>query len=361
MKSQNSSTNSLQDYAARSALVPIMWSIDAEPDGFFVDPHKPEPWRGLERALTELAPVRERIAQATGAPPRNCWMVRTDPQIAVTYGSASWPLEHYRDIFAALTSMGDEIGLHVHTYRPTPRGDGWIVECADPDWIEHCVRSSVAAYTDSLGLRPRVFSIGVHWMSNEVRSLLEELGIEIDHTLMPGQPGRPISDFFTHEGEARGMFPDYLSVPRRPFRPSKHDFRVEDASRTEGLWMLPTTAVPLGIRLPWRKRLRSFAKSLIGRGRAALTPLALRNGPVELREGFNRILYEAERPHFVFEMRCSVFDAPPVWRRVQESLDFILSHPEARRFRFVTPHKLLQMLGCVPNEAMEQAAMKAVA
>jgi hypothetical protein len=48
-----------------------------------------------------------------------------------------------------------------------------------------------------------------------------------------------------------------------------------------------------------------------------------------------------------------VFALPPVWQRITASLDFILSHPAARRFRFVTPHEALRMLGCLPTPSAE--------
>ena len=342
--------------AASSAVVPIVLSIDAEPDGFFIDPRHPEPWRGLEQAQRVLKPLREQIAAHIGAPPRFTWMVRMDPQISVTYRSAAWPLERYRAIFSALRAAGDEIGLHVHTYRPVDGPGDWIVECADERWVEHCVRSSIAAFAEAQGSRPRVFSMGVHWMSNAIVQLLEEQGIEIDHSLLPGQRGRPMSELVGHGGAASGELADCRHVPRRPYRPSKRDFRIEDPSRTEGLWMLPATAIPEGVPVHWQRRLRRFAAKLIGRSRIDLSPLALRRGPAELRPGFERILSTCEQPHFVFEMRCNVFDAPDVWRRIQACLDYILSHPEAHRFRFVTPHEALELLGCVPASAARTAA-----
>ena len=102
--------------------------------------------------------------------------------------------------------------------------------------------------------------------------------------------------------------------------------------------------------------LRRFAAKLLGRSRIDLTPLALRRGPAELRAGFERLLATTERPHFVFEMRSSVFAMPDVWNRIRASLDFILSHPEAHRFRFVTPHEALEHLGCVSSSVTWAAA-----
>lgn len=114
--------------------------------------------------------------------------------------------------------------------------------------------------------------------------------------------------------------------------------------------MLPATAIPEGVPTHWQRRLRRFAATLIGRRRIELSPLALRRGPAELRPGFECILSGTERPHFVFEMRSNVYGLPEVWRRIQASLDFILSHPQARRFRFVTPHQALELLGCFPPQ-----------
>jgi len=110
-------TYRLERGALGTDKIPIILNIDAEPDGLFIDRERPLPWRGYERSAEYLQRLRSRIASVTGSPAHFTWLVRLDPQIAETYGSAEWPLMRYGDRLSADEAIGDELGVHIHPYR----------------------------------------------------------------------------------------------------------------------------------------------------------------------------------------------------------------------------------------------------
>lgn len=76
--------------------------------------------------------------------------------------------------------------------------------------------------------------------------LLEE-GVRLDLTLerMPEVPRLLAFERGT------GIIPDGTSIPLRAYRPSSHDFRLPDPTKTTGLGMLPLTPYEHGSLSPW--------------------------------------------------------------------------------------------------------------
>src|SRR6185369_6910332 len=97
--------------------VPVLVLIDVEPDRFFIDRTDPAPWSGFERGVEVMTKVRDVLARRTGRSAHFTWLVRTDEQVAQTYGSAGWAFDHYRRTFETLLAEHDEVGVHVHAYR----------------------------------------------------------------------------------------------------------------------------------------------------------------------------------------------------------------------------------------------------
>ena len=224
---------------AQAPRIPVILCIDAEPDGFFIDRRRSDPWLGYERSVEFFRRFRDRL-QPSGERARFTWCYRMDPQVAETYGAAEWVARHYETITAQLIGDGDELGLHAHGYRWEAAAGAWTVDHGNQSWIDHTVRTSFAAFERAFGERCRTFRFGDRWMSNGTVRLLAELGTRHDLTL---EPGHPALDSY-HPGRSSGSLPDYTDLPVDPYRPSPDDFRRPARDGSGGLWLIPLTTAP---------------------------------------------------------------------------------------------------------------------
>lgn len=210
--------------------------IDVEPDERLIDPSVRKDWSGFEVTYELLSKLRPRLEAATGSPVHFSWFFRMDPQIASTYGSASWAVTRYHSLIKGIKRSGDAIGLHTHPWRWNESLNKWIVDLASQDWINSCLRMGFASFRESLKERCLYFRFGDHWMNNATLRLIEKLGARFDLTLEPGQTGGQIDEPFT------GNFLDYSQVPQRPYRPSRSDFRKPGSYLRRRLWIVPLSA-----------------------------------------------------------------------------------------------------------------------
>jgi len=211
--------------------------MDVEPDDRLINPSVPKDWIGFESTFEIFAKLRPRIEAATGSPVHFSWFFRMDPQIAITYGSASWAVVRYESLIREIKRAGDAIGLHAHSWRLNQIRDKWIVDFADQDWINHCLSMGFEAFRQSLNEGCLYFRFGDHWMNNATSRLIEKLGARFDLTLEPGQTGGHVAEPFT------GDFLDYSQVPRHPYISSRTDFR-KPGSYPRKLWTIPLSAGP---------------------------------------------------------------------------------------------------------------------
>ena len=331
----------------RCAEVPFILTIDAEPDGHFLDRGRRDRWRGLERMVPEIQALRDRISRATGTPATFTWNWRLDPQITETYGTAGWGLERYAELAETLRREGDELGVHTHAYRWSRGSEAWIADYGNQEWIETCLRTAVDAYREILGTPPRTSSMGDNWLNGETVSLLEQLGIRHELTL---QPRLPVRAFRQDLGRFTGARVDSSAVAPAPFQPSEGDVLKAGPRRRDGIWLIPLSVgrCPFGPGTPagWRRRL----PTLLG-WRRTLSQLYLRLGPAQLAGAFEDILTEEARPYFNFGIRSSLALAQGALGRFRRSLDFMLGHRQAKRFNFCTPARALELLGLGPSPA----------
>lgn len=322
--------------------VPIVLRVDAEPDPFFTDRKRPEPWRGYEEALRFFAALRPRLEGASGRGCHLTWLFRSDPQIAETYGSASWAFETYRSSVCRLEQEGDEIGLHVHAFRWIEREGAWCVDHGNQDWVDRCVAMGLTAFFETRDRGCSAFAFGDRWLSNQTVSYLDERGVQYDLTLEPGAPSIPTY----HPGRLyTGRLPDYRRVPRHPYRPSKHDYRLPSPDRREGIWMVPLSTLYYPL-----KRIRKVYNRL----RSSVTPrqehmaLSPSHEPHLFRRFFDEHLYEADVP-IVMVARTNSFIPGRSRNHLDLNFDWLLSHPERARFRFDTPEEALRDFAASPK------------
>lgn len=217
-----------------------MFCIDVEPDPRVFDPTEPFPWTGFERILDWLPAVRERLSEATGRPAAFTWLLRMDPQVEKTWGSATWVAEQHEDVFSDLADIGDEFGLHTHTWRWDERSGEWFADYEDPAWAEHCVEIGLDAFESAFGRSCTAHRGGDHYLSGGMLALLGSRGVKVDLTVEPGLG--PTSAF---EGEtARGSTPDYRGAPPVPYRSSAERFPARDPGASNGPLLIPLLSAP---------------------------------------------------------------------------------------------------------------------
>lgn len=320
--------------------LPIILCIDVEPDERHTARDTAKDWEGFAESFKFFSALRPRLAEATGAPARFNWFFRMDPQIEGAYGSPDWVVKRRGEIIAQLEKSGDELGLHTHAWRWDEDSRCWIADHGNQQWIDHCLRVSFEAYRRAFGRACASFRFGDHWMSNETMDLLESLGAQFDLTIEPGRIARPaqcLSEKYT------GTLPDYVSAPRRPYRPSRRDFRAHHPGHERGLWAIPLSTGKEPGRFTGVKR-AAQALGIDLRKRNDTVPLNLSLGPPLFRALVDSWLAAAGEKYLALIVRTNDCLPRCSEANVVENLNSLLSHPLAGRFKFSRPAEAIRLL-----------------
>ncbi len=322
-------------------LIPVILAIDVEPDARLVNRYAPEPWIGYELSQRYLRDLRPRLEALTGAAAHLSWFLRLDPQVAQSYGSATWVVDRYRDHIEEIQQHGDEIGVHPHAYRWLEDEGTWLNDYGNQAWVDTCLRVSLEAFEAALGRPCRSMRYGDRWMNTPTVNLAEELGICYDLTVEPGAPALP-----TPMPGERGSapLPDYYRVPRHPWTPSAEDFRRSAPARR--IRMIPLTSGHLRLGLRPRRHLRRLLANGI-RHRRQDTPLSMWRswtGPNTFDRMLDRALAAQSRPYLAFAIRTDFALTPSAFEAVDACVRALLAHPAAENFRFSTPDEALALL-----------------
>ena len=320
--------------------IPVIICVDVEPDERDVPLNATSDWKGFEETSEFFNALRPRIAEVTGAPARFSWFFRMDPQIELAYGAADWAAKRYGELIAQLGRAGDELGLHTHAWRWDEGAGRWVTDHGNQQWVSHCIATSFAAYRGAFGNACVSFRFGDHWMSDETMDLLESLGARFDLTVEPGRIARPPQ---LQTKYATGILPDFVSLPRRPYRPSRRDFRRHDAEQGRDLWAIPLSTGKEPGRFAGIKRAAEALGIDLRRGNDTV-PLNL-----ELRAPLFRALLEswlvaAEEKYLSLIIRSDAYLPTRSREDVTENLNFLLAHPLAGRFRFSRPDEAIRVL-----------------
>ena len=320
--------------------IPVIMCIDVEPEEREIDAHDRSDWAGFERAYQFFNQLRPKLESATGAPVRFSWFLRMDPQIEYAYGSPSWVVARYPEIFRELDSAGDELGLHTHAWRWDDPSGRWVVDHGNQEWIEHCVRVSFLAFQQAIGRPCRSFRFGDHWMNNETMRLLEELGARFDLTIEPGCK-RPRD----RKGElSTGALPDYQSVPRHPYRPSVANFKEPGFPDGREMQLIPLSTAKAG---------RPTIRRILNIKRTAKYCLSAFTDPMPLNPCINvqdfcqmmdTILYRRNDSYLAPVIRVDGFSKLPEIHNIEKNFDRIVNHRLAERFVFVNPATAVELL-----------------
>lgn len=314
-----------------STSVPIVLAVDVESDARHVAPGGGVEIAGLLRTLEVLGALRPRLEDATGAPVRFAWFVRMDPQTASQGARPDALVEAAHTAFESIRSAGDAIGLHTHAGRWDAAARRWLIDHADPAWVDHCLVSSAAAYRQRFGQPCREHRFGDRFSSPAVFRRLADLGVRVDLTTEPGQRGGHSPD-----GVSRflGRVPGYPHAPR-----SVH--RGGDGQP----WILPLTAADpapaLSLSRRWLRRIRYAGQP---RHRTLLLDRTWPTAglPWDLAEA----QLDSGARHLAFAIRSDLILGPR-WAGVAAVLEELLVRPLVRRLVFVGGEEAVARSGAV--------------
>lgn len=318
--------------------IPAFLSIDVEPDGF---QYPNLGWTGFESLPGLVARVRGELADLSGVTPRFGWNLRMDPQVAEAHGRPDYLAVAYADVLARLEREGDVFGSHIHPLRWSADRQCWVHDFADDDWTEHCIESSFDAFAKAFGDPPARHRYGGSGLDNCVVAALDEHGVRLDLTLEPGSPPGPLTatkdvQSGIDAAPKTAPMPNCRGVPRRPYRPSRADFRRVGDGDARRLILLPLSSTRLRYGKPWWRQ----AGGTVKRGSRPL-PRVLwmstwRGAPKRFWDLAARHLGASPRPYLSLAIRT---DAPGSGdaMRVRALLEYLPRHPLARRLRFVDP------------------------
>lgn len=334
--------------APADSIVPLIFCFDVEPDGFFIDPARREPWPGFEASFAFVEKMRPRFEALTGRPVKFNWFLRLDPQIAHAYGDAAWVLHHYERQFAVLQAHGDELGIHAHGYRWDETEGAWVLDYGNQPWMDHCVQSSAERFADALGRPCRTFRAGDRWMNQATAALVRRLGMTYDLTLEPGH----VEEAVNHPGQRiTGSVPDMQNVPIVPYRPDPDDYQraaagTPNGSGSEngsdngsGSWTIPISTARIN---PGLLRQVYYRVRYPGRQFATFTGLFSHHPLI-----FERIVAAVlarPRPYLALPMRTNALVDPRIAPRVAANLETLLRVLRSRTAAVVTPAEAVTLL-----------------
>lgn len=300
-------------------VIPVVLAVDVEPDGRGSPPGAGVEVAGLVRTVEALQALRPRLEDATGRPVRFAWFVRMDLQIAAQGGRPDALLERAPAALLAIEAASDVIGLHTHAGRWNDADRRWIADHGDPAWIDECLVSSTSAFERRFGRPCREHRFGDRFSSPAMFDRLAALGVRVDLTPEPGQPGVRRAN---SETAATGRIPDYASEPRTAHRHSDGP-----------LWILPlSSADPAPALRPPLRWLRTAGYARRPRHRTLLLDRAwpAPGMPWDLAEG----QLESGAAHLAFAIRSDLILGPR-WAGASAVLEALLRRPLVRSLAFV--------------------------
>jgi hypothetical protein len=298
------------DEVAGSGTIPAVLCIDVEPDPRHVPVPAAEDWLGFRRVLELIGPLRDLLAASSGRPAQLGWFLRMDPQIEVAYGDVGWVARAYGGDLARLVQIGDELGLHPHSWRWVE--GGWVSDQADAAWVAHCADVSLDAYADAFGEPCRAYRHGDRFTSESLLAHLVTRGIAVDLTPEPGLP------------ESTGLAPEEPTTGTLPAVPVERSRARRIALPDAGaVTVVPLTTAP------------SLGQALDGSPFASET-LALWTPPRLFAARLEARLQDPALDHLAFAIRSELPLHAAAWSFFERNLAH-LSQRLGDRMEWVTP------------------------
>ncbi|MDT8386615.1 MAG: hypothetical protein RQ736_03830 [Thiogranum sp.] len=323
--------------------IPIILSIDVEPDPFLVNRSDPEPWKGYEATHPYLASLRSRFEEATGSPVHYTWCFRMDPQVAESYGSPLYAVDRYPGFVKDMERQKDAFGAHPHAYRWIEDRQMWLEDLANQQWVNECVDMSLQAYKKAFGTACETFRFGNFWMNTETVNLLEASGVRYELTVEPGLSSDAGGTL--EKGYTTGRRPDYCRVARVPYEPGRDDFLKPAAPGSRSIKIIPITTGWLQLGRNLRARLQRLRENGF-RYRWQHERLSMWrqwNPPNTFEQMLDRAIAVQKKPYLSFAIRSSI-GVGKSFKNVDHCLQTLLNHPQRHRFVFSTPEEAMALL-----------------
>jgi hypothetical protein len=190
-------------------------------------------WRGLTEGIPLLKRSLEGVRDTTGHEPIFTWLLRADEQIRDLHGEYAAVARTHRLLLQTLRESGDELGWHPHFWRRDGANSSWYQEIEDVDWQVQMLREAHADIAACLPDGVKSVRMGWDYHNNRTYQALEELGIVVDFSAIPGL--RTFIETPPTKGE--NLF-DWHSSPQAPFRPSRKDYRRPAEDRRDEFQLL---------------------------------------------------------------------------------------------------------------------------
>ena len=185
-------------------------------------------WKGMELGVPSLIELFNDYTGSDRSPCVATWFIRADDQIKHHFGSYSYLLDNYRDLWEGLYRINHEIAWHPHLYNSSD----WTQE-TNPELLRLQMKQSYSAVSKSLGRRLTASRIGEAFFTNEIAAILQDLGVKVDSTALPGRA--------RNDGE-RSF--DWTRTPDMPYFVSENDYSVTGAPALN-LLEFPFSMVPV--------------------------------------------------------------------------------------------------------------------
>ena len=315
--------------------IPAIWRIDVEPDEI---PSSSDcfSWNGFIAMDGLVKQLRQLLEDRSGCAVHPTWLLRLDPEIGRSFGQVDFVVARYRGLVDEIIAHGDPLGIHVHYYRWDEQRQIGYSDHADVAWIAHCFNVAAKTFERCFGEPVRRASQGGYFLHDAVVDCAIAAGVEVDVTAEPGLG--PLSDDRSFGAYATAPSPDFRNYPRRPYYPSRDALGAPASSSAAArpMMIVPLTAYDYQTALtPWHRRI---AKRVVRRPRQhlPLNPFKTWSDPKTYWDLVERAADEGPARYIAFAVRT---DAPGsrTHRIVQALLEYLPSHPIARRLRFVDP------------------------
>jgi len=187
-------------------------------------------WRGVTEGIPAIKQAVRGVTDTSSREPVFTWLLRADEQVRELEGTYDALVRSQRSLLESLQASGDELGWHPHFWRRDSPSSRWFQEVEDLDWQVDMLRRSHGALAPVFPGTVESVRMGWSYHNNRTFAALEDLGITVDLSGIPGLRT------FGREPPRRGenLF-DWHATPRVPYWPSRVDYRRpphhgEDAS-----------------------------------------------------------------------------------------------------------------------------------
>jgi hypothetical protein len=204
-------------------IIYVIIGCDTDPDrNDFLNnlPSDTLSWRGMLEGIPRAKEELQNTNDSYGNEPIFTWCLRADYQIKKIYGSYNYIIREHQDFLIELEQSGDELGWHPHFWKDD--NSQWYQECFDVNWQTEMLKNAHAEFMEIFPERAKSVRMGWDYHNNNTFSTLQELGVNVDFSGIPGLKIKP-----KEESTRSVNFFDWSLTPNNPYFPSKQDYRRE--------------------------------------------------------------------------------------------------------------------------------------